>query len=258
MSIYARRWADAARLAKNSLATWRRAAAACSPVLSTSLLNIDSGLPSSSLGGAHSFRTPASITTTLSDSMTLSRRWAMVRMVRLSNMRLITLCTSFSVCGSMAAVASSQHSTGTLRSAARARHTSCICPSDQASEPVPLSLPCRPPALLTCSSSEASLITLISSASVCSSKGSRLDLTVPVNTTGSWGMMDRPRRRRLSVMLEMSTPSIMMEPWPSSNMRYRASRQVDLPEPVRPTMPTLSWGSSWKVTPLRANGAVGL
>ena len=55
-----------------------------------------------------------------------------------------------SVAGSMAAVASSRHSTGTFFSAARARHISCCWPRDQALPPVASITPSRPPHALTC------------------------------------------------------------------------------------------------------------
>ena len=47
-----------------------------------------------------------------------------------------------------------------------------------------------------------------SSESVCSSKASRLLLTVPLNNTGSCGMIASRDRKAWSFILEMSRPSI--------------------------------------------------
>lgn len=54
-------------------------------------------------------------------------------------------------------------------------------------------------------------------------------LTVPLNRTGSWGMMDSLLRRSASPMRLMSTPSIRMEPPQHSTSRNRATPKEDLP-----------------------------
>lgn len=54
-------------------------------------------------------------------------------------------------------------------------------------------------------------------------------LTVPLNRTGSWGMMDSLLRRSASPMRLMSTPSIRIEPLQHSTSRNRATPNEDLP-----------------------------
>lgn len=64
-------------------------------------------------------------------------------------------------------------------------------------------------------------------------------------------------RKLLSLTELMSTPSNSIWPWFSSTIRNRARNNEDFPEPVRPTMPTLSPGNTSKLTPSRALGKPG-
>lgn len=57
---------------------------------------------------------------------------------------------------------------------------------------------------ISCTRSRASR----SSESVCSSKASRLDLTVPEKSTGSCGIMANLERSECKLILEISRPSI--------------------------------------------------
>ena len=52
---------------------------------------------------------------------------------------------------------------------------------------------------------------------------------VPENRTGSWGIIARRVRRSWSLILEMSTPSMVMLPLRALRKRKRARDRVDLP-----------------------------
>jgi len=52
---------------------------------------------------------------------------------------------------------------------------------------------------------------------------------VPEKRTGSWGMMAKRVRRSCSLMVEMSTPSMTIQPFRASRNRKSASDNVDLP-----------------------------
>lgn len=54
-------------------------------------------------------------------------------------------------------------------------------------------------------------------------------LTVPVKSTGSWGMIDNLLRRSCSPMVMMSTPSIRMVPAAGSTSLNRATPKEDFP-----------------------------
>jgi hypothetical protein len=74
----------------------------------------------------------------------------------------------------------------------------------------------------------------------------------PENKTGSWGIMAKLRRRDCSFSFDMSRPSMMILPCRASKKRKSVKVSVDLPEPVRPTIPTLArvlaTGSGIKIT----------
>eukprot|EP00967_Tisochrysis_lutea_P129359 scaffold222399_cov29-Tisochrysis_lutea.AAC.6 len=77
--------------------------------------------------------------------------------------------------------------------------------------------------------------------------------------------MARRERRPDKLSREMSTPSIEMAPSPSPLVPPSASislqmeaKKVDLPDPVRPTMPTLAIGGMVHETPRSAGGSSGL
>lgn len=55
------------------------------------------------------------------------------------------------------------------------------------------------------------------------------NLTVPLNRTGSWGMMDNLLRRSARPMSWMSTPSIRMDPPQRSTSRNRTTPRDDFP-----------------------------
>lgn len=75
------------------------------------------------------------------------------------------------------------------------------------------------------------------SASVRLPSGSRLVLTVPLNSKGSCGMADRFFRTASKPIVARSTPSMMILPFVNSTSRKRACTQEDLPAPVLPTIP---------------------
>ena len=62
-----------------------------------------------------------------------------------------------------------------------------------------------------------------------SSKGSRLLRIVPEKRTGSCGIIASRVRRSLSFIVEMSTPSMRIEPLRASRKRNSANDKVDLP-----------------------------
>ena len=59
----------------------------------------------------------------------------------------------------------------------------------------------------------------------------------PWNSTGSCGMMEMRERSTSRPILEISTPSMEMEPLAASTILKIAVVSVDLPAPVRPTIP---------------------
>mmetsp|Transcript_81222 Transcript_81222/g.224845 ORF Transcript_81222/g.224845 Transcript_81222/m.224845 type:complete len:313 (-) Transcript_81222:1080-2018(-) len=171
-------------------------------------------------------------------------RCAMVSTVLSTNCVLMTSWIVASVRTSMFAVASSMQMIRDCRNSARARQTSCLSPQEKFSPPS-LTLASRQPGrFCTMASREAWRSAVQSWSSVRSLKRSRFSRTVPANMTASWGMIARPRRRSRSPNFAMSTPSIRI--WPSprpsgeamSTKRKSTARSVDLPQPVRPQMPT--------------------
>lgn len=55
-------------------------------------------------------------------------------------------------------------------------------------------------------------------------------LTVPLNSTGSWGMMESLLRRSARPMSLILTPSILMQPPDNSTRRKRAIPREDFPD----------------------------
>ena len=74
---------------------------------------------------------PASITMTLSESMTVGIRWAMLTTVDSLNSSLIMACITTSVCVSTDAVASSKNNILLCFKRARPKHNNCLCPTLQ-------------------------------------------------------------------------------------------------------------------------------
>ena len=210
-----------------------------------------------SAGVALATSSPRSRHTTASFSMMVLILCAMVMIVRDANWSAITSCISLSVSRSTDAVASSRHTTLVSRSSARARHSICRCPALKfspysatgASSPTP----CSVTAGLSCTASSANH----SVSSECSLNGSRLSRTFPLNRIGSCGMHVTRDRRSFSVMFCTSTPSSVMLPPHGSTSRQSATMSVDLPEPVRPQMPTFSPARTSKETPRSTSGRPG-
>ena len=96
------------------------------------------------------------------------------------------------------------------------------------------------------------------SAEECYLKGSRLNLRVPVKRVGSYAMTVIFCRTRERLIVEMSIPSILIEPLQSSIIRERASEIVDLPAPVLPTTPTFVPGITMKESSFSTISVFGL
>ena len=62
-------------------------------------------------------------------------------------------------------------------------------------------------------------------------------LTVPIKSTGSWGIMESFERRSSKPISEMLIPSISIIPDVKSTNRKSATPNDDFPEPVLPTIP---------------------
>lgn len=73
--------------------------------------------------------------------------------------------------------------------------------------------------------------------SECWLKGSRFFLMVPVNRTGSCGMIDIFRRRSCKPISDVNTPSTKILPSGSVKRNSAEIREL-FPAPVRPTIPT--------------------
>mmetsp|Transcript_3585 Transcript_3585/g.13058 ORF Transcript_3585/g.13058 Transcript_3585/m.13058 type:complete len:246 (-) Transcript_3585:1156-1893(-) len=177
----------------------------------------------------------------------------MVSTVDASNATRIMRWILASVLVSMFAVASSMTSTFGERSSARAMQMSCRSPT--------LRLP-PPSATLSSSDVKASVNCALRTASHTrsssnSSNGSRLYRTVPVNSTGSCGIMPILERRSFRPMLAMSTPSMTILPAAASTMRNRPTISELLPAPVRPTTPIFSCAPISHVIDLSTSGLSG-
>jgi len=90
------------------------------------------------------------------------------------------------------------------------------------------------------------------------SKGSRLNLSVPVKSVGSYGITVTFLRRTYRSSFEISTPSISISPSNSSTILLRLIQTVDLPAPVLPTTPTFEPGSTTNVSFFSTAGVFGL
>ncbi len=76
-----------------------------------------------------------------------------------------------------------------------------------------------------------------------SPNGSRLRRSVPVNRTGSCGIIVSFLRSLCRPTFLISTLSIKIAPWLDSRIRNRPSVRELFPVPVRPTIPIFSPGS---------------
>mmetsp|Transcript_8580 Transcript_8580/g.14774 ORF Transcript_8580/g.14774 Transcript_8580/m.14774 type:complete len:275 (-) Transcript_8580:974-1798(-) len=183
-------WRPARPLALNtSNACMRRARAASGPTWSTSLENDELGLHNRRTGESNSATLPASITRMRSDSMIVSSRCAIVRIVDRANSSLITFWIMLSVSKSMAAVASSRHRMRELFRMALARQNNCLCPREKLAPESSTIVSNWSGSLAMLSFRWAFSSDRHSSSSDFSPKGSRFDLTVPLNMTGSCGRM---------------------------------------------------------------------
>ena len=89
-------------------------------------------------------------------------------------------------------------------------------------------------------SSWAAFITCKILSSLTRFSGSKLNRRVPVNMVASWGITVMRFLTSLIGSLEMSTPSISIEPEKSSIILLKDKQIVLLPAPVRPTTPIFS------------------
>lgn len=94
--------------------------------------------------------------------------------------------------------------------------------------------------------------------SECSWRGSRFCLIVPSNKVGSWGMILRRLRRSWRPSVEISILSIRILPPAGSISRNKAWIKVDLPLPVRPTIPIFFPPGKVQVTPWSTTGRLSL
>mmetsp|Transcript_2782 Transcript_2782/g.8970 ORF Transcript_2782/g.8970 Transcript_2782/m.8970 type:complete len:226 (-) Transcript_2782:963-1640(-) len=163
-----------------------------------------------------------------------------------------------SVATSMFAVASSSTRMRFCRSSARARASSCRCPTEKLLPPS-LTAASRPPSMAR---TTESICAVASAAHISTSfalpNGSMLYRTVPTNKVGSCGMMEMAARRSVRPKVPTSMPSMVMRPDASSTMRSSATDSDDLPAPVRPTMPTRVPAGTLKVRLRRTSGSPGL
>ena len=83
------------------------------------------------------------------------------------------------------------------------------------------------------------MITDIIWSSVYEFNGSRLNLNVFSNKTGSCGITVSRSLRSDKPMLDISIPSILIHPLKLSIILHNTSPKVDFPAPVLPTMPIL-------------------
>ena len=74
---------------------------------------------------------------------------------------------------------------------------------------------------------------------------------------GSCGTMVNRDRKSSRPILEMSIPSIRIEPECASTKRKKEAARVLLPQPVEPTMPTFSPALIEKVKSWRTSGSSG-
>eukprot|EP00834_Sanchytrium_tribonematis_P004711 NODE_246_length_11841_cov_1.234032.p7 type:complete len:116 gc:universal NODE_246_length_11841_cov_1.234032:10932-11279(+) len=90
-----------------------------------------------------------------------------------------------------------------------------------------------------------------------SSNGSRLDLIVPANKTGSCGIIVKALLRSSRPILLIFMPSISILPSLASMNLKKATAKVLLPAPVRPTIPIFSLGNTVKVNCFKTGGKAG-
>mmetsp|Transcript_70178 Transcript_70178/g.158705 ORF Transcript_70178/g.158705 Transcript_70178/m.158705 type:complete len:228 (-) Transcript_70178:156-839(-) len=214
-------------------------------------------LARSSPGGAGPSRArPLSSTSTWSLSRMVLIRWATTSSVhpRKAAPFFIVACRAASAARSTDAVASSKSTTFLLWSAARAMERSCRCPALQLAPPSITHISSPSPEQVTNSLRRATSRADHTSSSVFSSAGSRLNLRGPEKRWGSWGMIASALRSWGRATLAVSTPSMSTCPPHTSLRRARARSSEDLPEPVRPTTPSLEPPNTRQSTPCKTQG----
>mmetsp|Transcript_51791 Transcript_51791/g.113584 ORF Transcript_51791/g.113584 Transcript_51791/m.113584 type:complete len:231 (-) Transcript_51791:1420-2112(-) len=152
-----------------------------------------------------------------------------------------TSCASRSDSSSREAVASSRSNTPPFtlcrRTSTRARQSNCCSPTEKLEPPSSI-WACKPPAAATrperCTLSSAAVST--SSGAVL--KGSILNRNVPLNMVAVCGTIETTFRKSCRPMSSTLTPSMERRPPAGSTKRIMVLSKVDLPQPVRPMMPT--------------------
>mmetsp|Transcript_6977 Transcript_6977/g.10005 ORF Transcript_6977/g.10005 Transcript_6977/m.10005 type:complete len:221 (-) Transcript_6977:474-1136(-) len=193
-------------------------------------------------GVSNSATRPSSRTNTLSLSIMVLSRCAIVNTVASAKLARIIFWITASVVLSILAVASSNTRIFGFLKRERAIQRSCRCPCEKFSPP---SATCSSRPLsreLIASSSSTFLRMLHSSSSLAVSNGSKLYRTVFENMTGSWGMILKFSRSVCVPISPIFTPSISMHPFSCSisEIRKRAIIKLLFPLPVLPTTPTFS------------------
>mmetsp|Transcript_7913 Transcript_7913/g.19097 ORF Transcript_7913/g.19097 Transcript_7913/m.19097 type:complete len:288 (+) Transcript_7913:347-1210(+) len=185
---------------------------------------------------------PSSRTRTLSLSMMVFRRWAIVKTVASAKFSRIISWMAASVSLSILAVASSMTRIFGFRSSERAMQSNWRWPWEKFSPPSATSSSKPFGSSAIASTSRTFFKTSHNSSSVAVANGSRLYRTVLENMTGSCGMMDRFIRRAPVPTFLAFRPSIRI--WPpsssSSEIRKRAIIRLLFPLPVRPHTPIFS------------------
>lgn len=189
-------------------------------------------------------------------------RWAIVIIVASLNSVEINSKMRYSVTTSMFAVASSKITTLLCRKMDLHMHKSCFSPTERLLPPSstlnaspdpnyfsPLAIRLVNPAFYS---------TSISFSSGRRSNGSKLNLRVPLNKVGSWGITVIFYLKSLRFRVLISTPSISIVPFSNSMILERVSAIVDFPAPVRPHIPIFWPGSMSKVRSFNTIAVFGL
>ena len=222
------------------------------------------------VGVSYSSTLPSPRTKTMSLSIIVWSRCAIVMTVQSSNFSLIKVYMLYSVTISMLAVASSNNITLFLRRIARQMQINCFSPL----------LKFDPPSVISMSSTEVSsgkivvetlLVCLASSdespacfnksiisKSVAFPSGSILNLSEPVKSVGSYGIIVIFSLTLSSGTSAIFNPSIMIEPPSISTILVSARLIVLLPAPVLPTMPILWPPLISKDSPCKTSSVFGL
>mmetsp|Transcript_694 Transcript_694/g.1170 ORF Transcript_694/g.1170 Transcript_694/m.1170 type:complete len:236 (-) Transcript_694:952-1659(-) len=195
-----------------ALARRRRCRACWGPRPSTREEKIEEGVSRRMDGRSNSATCPSDKTRTRSASMMVFNLCAIMRRVDVLHSVRRVVCTRASVSTSTDAVASSKTRTLDWRSRARARQSSCLCPTLKFSPPSATVLSSLSGICCTADFRCACSNTCQRSASLYVPKGSKLERMVPLNNTGSCGMILSLDRRSCIPMEQISTPSSDTDP----------------------------------------------